>query len=195
MSEQTQTIKKTSLPANLAEWLVVLVTVAALLLGWVLMTSVQNRSVPFTGEGISAETPTGWLSAKAEGSEVLRVSDPTSGGFATTYLVETFPVAKDSTASQAATFLGLQHSQSLDGYRVLDQNLVTVLGQQAYELKYVYVASNPNLTHDIYPAVVLGVDYIFIKDGRAVVASYWAEKDAYQAGLGRFQRFLGSLKY
>ena len=195
MSEQTLSLKKISQPANLAEWLVVLITVVALLLGWALMTSVQSRSVPLQVEGISAGIPAGWMSTKPEGSEVFRVSDPNTGGFATTYLVETFPVAKESTASQAATFLGSTHSQSLDGYRVLDQNLVTVYGQQAYELKYVFVDSNPNLTHDIYPVVVLGVDYIYIKDGRAIVASYWAEKEAYQAGLGRFQRFLGTLKY
>jgi hypothetical protein len=109
--------------------------------------------------------------------------------------VESFLIEKESTFAQAASLLTLDRGQKLTAYRVLDQKQVTVSGMQAYEISYVYVESNPNLTHNVYPNIVLGKDIIFLNGDHALVATYWAEKQSYENDLGRFQKFLGSLKF
>ena len=192
----------TSLPSktksasfHFAEWAVIVVTVAALLAGWLIKNSVENRSVPFEASGISAQTPQGWLMTSLQGNEILQVTDPLSSGFGTTYIIENIPVASDASVGQTVSLLTLQRGQALTAYRVLEQKQVTVFGQAAYEISYVYVESNPNLTHNEIPNIVRGMDYIYLKGDHAIVATYWADEKAFESDLGRFQRFLGSLKF
>ena len=45
------------------------------------------------------------------------------------------------------------------------------------------------------PVVVRGVDYFFVAGDHAVVATYQASEDNYEADFGRFRRFLESLSY
>jgi len=178
-----------------ADWAVIAVTVVALLAGWLTKNSVENRSIPFEASGISAQTPQGWLMTSAQGNEILHVTDPLSSGFGTTYSIENIPVALDATVDQAVSLLTLQRGQALTAYRILEQKQVTVFGQAAYEVGYVFVESNPNLTHNEIPNIVRGLDYIFLNGDHAIVATYWADENAFESDLGRFQRFLNSLKF
>lgn len=177
------------------DWGVVGILLIALLSGWFYKSSVENRSVQLNSAAIQAETPQGWLNLDPEGSEVLHVSDPLSSGFGTTYIVQNIPVEAGSAVGQAASLLTLQRGQQLTAYRVLDQQPVTVYGQAAYELSYVFVVSDPNLTHDKFPNIVRGLDYIYMAGDHVVVVTYWAEKENFEYDLGRFQRFLKSLKF
>src|SRR5450759_3597437 len=104
-----------------ADWAVIAVTVVALLVGWVFKNSVENRSVPFTASGITAQTPQGWQKASVKGNEILHVSDPFSLGFGTTYVIENIPIASGATDSQVASQLILERGQALTAYRVLGQ--------------------------------------------------------------------------
>ncbi len=178
-----------------ADWAVIAVTVVALLAGWLTKNSVESRSVPFEGSGISAQTPQGWLMTSAQGNEILHVTDPLSSGFGSTYIIQNIPVAADSTVGQAVSLLTLERGQALTAYRILEQKQVTVFGQAAYEVGYVFVESNPNLTHNEIPNIVRGLDYIFLNGDHAIVATYWADEKAFESDLGRFQRFLNSLKF
>jgi hypothetical protein len=45
------------------------------------------------------------------------------------------------------------------------------------------------------PAVVHGLDYVFVNAGKAVIVSYRADQSAFTTDLGRFYRFLVSVKY
>lgn len=183
-----------SLGDRYAEIAVVLVTAVALLAGWVYKSSVENRSVAFESEeGLSAALPAGWLRSEAEGA-VVRVRDTASAGFATTYTISKLAVASDVTSAQAASFQMLDHSQQLTGFRVLDQQTVLVNGQEAYQVSYVFVEANPNVTHDDIPSVVRGLDYTFVKDGQAITISYWADEQEFELGLNRFHRFLSSVR-
>lgn len=178
-----------------ADWAVIAVTVVALLAGWLTKNSVESRSVPFEVSGISAQTPQGWLMTNAQGNEILHVTDPLSSGFGTTYSIENIPVASDATVGQAVSLLTLQRGQALTAYRVLEQKQVTVFGQAAYEIGYVFVESNPNLTYNQIPNIVRGLDYIFLNGDHAIVATYWADENAFESDLGRFQGFLSTLKF
>ena len=194
-TESTRTFKTLPLGEHFSDWLVVAVTLIALLAGWFLKSSVENRSVLLESQAIHAETPQGWHNIVPQGNEVLHISDPMSSGFGTTYIMQSIPVEAGSGVGQAASLLTLQRGQQLTAYRVLDQQPVTVYGQAAYELSYVFVESDPNLTHDKFPNIVRGLDYIYLAGDHVVVVTYWAEKQTYEYDLGRFQRFLKSLKF
>jgi hypothetical protein len=187
--------RNSSLGDRYAEITVVTITVIALVAGWFYKSSVEMRSRPFESGSLSAEIPSGWLQASPEGDEVLRLTDFSSGGFGTTYLLRSIPVAADSSALEMASLLSLEHGQKLTAFRVLDQRQVSVYGREAYEISYVFVESNPNLTHANLPSVVRGVDYIFMNGDHAVVATFWAGEDNYDPELGRFHLFLESIRF
>jgi len=184
-----------SLGDRFAEVSVPLVTVLALLLGWVLKTSVEARSIAFAAEGITAQAPAGWLRTTGGETERLRVTDPASTGFGTTYVIETRPVAEGTTTAQYTSLLTLARGQTLTAYRVLDQQPVTVNGRAGYKLTFVYVESNPDLTHEDLPHVVRGVEFIFVSGSRAVLVAYHADEPAYEADYGRFRQFLNSVNF
>jgi len=178
-----------------AEIAVIALTSLALLAGWLYRANVENRAFHFEAEGISAQAPAGWLQAETQADEVLHVTDLASGGFGTTYIIRKLPIPANTQAREIVTLLTLERGQSLTAFRVLDQNEVTVYGQPAYEVEYVFVESDPNLTHASLPSVVRALDYIFVKGDQAVVATYWAEAANYERDLNRFHLFLESLKY
>lgn len=195
MSVSTGLPQPISRSARLSDLLVIIITIIALLTGWMFKTSLENRSVSFEKEGFNAQTPEGWLNVNPQGNEILHVTELSSSGFGSTYIVESILIEKDSSFGQAASLLTLQRGQTLNAYRVLDQKEITVSGKQAYEISYVYVESNPNLTHNVFPNIVRGLDIIFLNGDHAVVATFWADKLAYDNDLGRFQLFLKSLKF
>jgi hypothetical protein len=178
-----------------ADLAVIAVTVLALLAGWLVKNSVESRSVPFDVSGISAQTPQGWLMTSTQGDEILHATNPFSSGFGTTYTLQNIPVASDATVGQAVSLLILQHGQALTAFRVLEQKQVTVFGRAAYEVGYVFIESNPDLTHNEIPNVVQGLDYIFLNGDHAIVATYWADEKSFESDLGRFHQFLNSLKF
>jgi hypothetical protein len=184
-----------SLGDRFAEVTVVVVTIIALLAGWFYKSSIENRSVNFEADGISAKAPAAWLQSQAQGDEVLHISDISTAGFGTTYIVRKFPVAADTTVGQLPSLLTLERGQQLTAYRVLDQQSVKVAGREAFEISYVFVESNPNLAHAQLPMVVRGVDTIFLNGDQAMVVTYWADEGNFDLDLGRFQRFLQSLKF
>jgi len=187
--------KNSSLGDRFAEITVVTLAVIALAAGWFYKSSVENRSVAFEADGLSAQVPSGWLQSNTRGDEVLSVTDLSSNGFGTTYVVRNMPVPADTDPSQVVTQLTLGYGQNLTAFRVLDQKAVSVYGRSAYEVSYVYVESNPDMTHAELPSVVKGLDYIFVDGGQAVVVTYWAEEENFDADLGRFYLFLETLKF
>ncbi|MGZ6347291.1 MAG: hypothetical protein ACXWNC_06965 [Anaerolineales bacterium] len=195
MNATTLPSKTESTLHRLSDWAVIFVTLIAVLAGWLIKTGVQNRSVSFASSGISAQTPEGWLSSKVQGNEILHVTDPLSTGFGTTYTIENIPVATDITVDQVVSSLTLQRGQSMNSFRVLKQQAVTIAGRVAYEISYVYVESNPNLTHNEIPNIVQGLDYVFLNGDHAIVATFWADENEYASDLARFQLFLSSLKF
>jgi hypothetical protein len=184
-----------SLGDRFSELAVIVVTVVALVLGTLLKTSVENRSLPFQGGGISAQTPAGWIVETPAANEVLRVSDRTTTGFGTTYIVEEEAVPSDSSAAQFAGLLTLRRGTDLTAYRVLDQQDVLVGGRQAVQIEYVFVASAANLAHAVLPSVVHGLDYVFVENGKAVIVTVNADQSLFEASRGRFNRFLVSVQF
>jgi len=178
-----------SLPA------VILLTLVALLAGWLLKTGVENRSQAFQSGGISAQIPVGWLNQTRTGSEVLHITERSAAGFGTTYIIQQEPISADNGAEQFLGMLTLERGTSLVSYKVLRQQDVLVQGRQAAEIEYVYVESDPNTAHATLPAVVHGLDYVFIQGNSAIIVTYRADASAYNADAGRFYLFLQSVNY
>ncbi len=195
MAATTQKMSLGSLGDRFAELSVVILTVIALAFGWVLKTSVENRSLAFNNQGITAQTPKGWLVSKSTGEEILHVTDRTAAGFGTTYIISEKTIAADTSAGQVVSLISLEYGNALTAFRVLKQQDVTVAGRQATEIDYVYVESAANVTHAVIPVVVRGVDYVFIDNGKAVIVTYRADQSAFNTDLGRFLRFLVSVKF
>jgi hypothetical protein len=189
------TMNKPSLGDRYAEITVVAVTVIALLIGWFYKSGVESRSVAFESGGVSAALPSAWIKSESQGNDLVTVTDQSSSGFPTTYSLRKSKVSNDVTYSLFASAETRSLSQDLIAFRVLSQQKVIVNGVNGFEIKYVFVESDPNAARQTLPAIVLGLEYIFLKDGQAVVVNYRADQAEYEAGLGLFHRFLSSVKY
>jgi len=187
--------KQTSLGDRFAEIAVILVTVIALAAGGFFKSSIENASLPFNVEGVSAQAPKDWLQSSPSGDTLLKTVDIRSGGFGATYLIRRVAVGPDVQASEVAGILSLEYAQKLLAFRVLDQREVTVYGRDAYEISYVFVESNPDVTHDQFPRVVRGMDYIYMNGDHAIVVSFQTEENKYDLDLPRFLLFLRSIKF
>lgn len=188
--------KQGSLGDRFAELTVVLVTIAALTAGWFFKSSVENASVPFEAEGITAQAPKGWLQSGAEGDVLLHTIDLNSSGFGAKYTIRQIAITSDATTSEVASLVSLEHAQKLTAFRMLDQQEVTdANGRTAYMINYVFVETNPDVTHAAIPSVVIGKDLIYLNGERAIVVSFQADEKNYDLDLGRFYRFLESINF
>ena len=188
--------KQGSLGDRFAEITVVLVTLIALTAGWFFKSSVENASVTFEAQGITAEAPKGWLQAGAEGDILLRTVDINSNGFGATYIVRQIAITSEATTSEVASLLTLEHAQNLTAFRMLDQQEVKdINGRDAYMINYVFVESNPDVTHADIPSVVRGKDLVYLNGDRAIVISFQADENNYDIDLGRFYIFLKSIQF
>lgn len=187
--------KQSSLGDRYAEITVILVTIIALVAGWFYKSGVENASVPFSMDGISADAPKGWLQSSPEGDVLLRTTDINAQGFGATYTLRKIAISEEATASEISSRVSLEYAQNLIAFRILDQREVTVYGREAFEVDYVFVESNPDLTHTEFPSVVRGTDYVFLNGDHAVVVSFQADEKTYDLDLNRFHLFLQSLNY
>ena len=188
--------KQGSLGDRFAEITVVLVTIVALAAGWFYKSSVENASVPFEAEGITADAPKGWLQSGASGEELLRTVDRNSSGFGATYVIRQVAISSEATTSEVASLVALEHAQNLLAFKMLDQQeVIDINGRNAYMISYVFVESNPDVTHASVPSVVRGTDFVYLNGDRAIVVSFQADEKNYELDLGRFYLFLESIKF
>jgi len=186
---------KPSLGDRYSDWAVIIVTLVAVLLGWLLMSNVQSRSIPFEAGGVKGQMPAGWLTDQAAKGVVLHTTEMGGSGFGTTYQLEIVPVASNTSPADAASLYSINRAQDLNTVRVLDEQDVTVNGQNGYKVTYAYVDASSDLTRVDVPVVVRGVDYFFIAGDHAVVATYHASENNYASDFARFRRFLESLNF
>jgi hypothetical protein len=189
------TNNKPSLGDRYSDWAVIVVTLVAVILGWLLMSSVQTRAVPFEAGGVKGQMPAGWMTDQADKGVVLHTTELGGAGFGTSYQLEVVPVSGETSPSAVASFYSVNRAQNLNTVRVLDQQDVSINGHNGYKVTYAFVDANSDLTRVNVPVVVRGVDYFFVAGDHAVVVTYQASEDNYEADFGRFRRFLESLNF
>ena len=195
MTTATSSSSQRSLGDRYSDWAVIVVTLVAVFLGWLLMSNVQSRSVPFDSGGVKGLMPAGWVTDLAEAGVVLHTSELGGSGFSTTYQVEVIPVASGRLPADVASFYSIDRAQNLNTVRLLDQQDVTVNGQNGYKVTYAFVDADSDLTRADVPVVVRGVDFFFVAGDNAVVVTFQASEDNYEADFGRFRRLLESLNF
>jgi hypothetical protein len=189
------TTSKLSLGDRYSEVTVILLTLAALLASWFYMVSVESRALPFESDGIQAAIPAGWIQSEPGSDILVQVRERASTGFQTEYSIAQKPLTADGGLNDVVSLLTIQYGQDLTAFRVLEQQAVTFDGKEAYEIRYAYVEADPNVSHADLPVVVQGLDYIFLKGEKAVIASYRASEAEYEGGLAAFFRFLHSIQF
>ena len=195
MTTTSKTMRVVSLGDRFAGLSVIVLTLIALALGWLLKSTVESRSLPFNSGSITAQVPSGWLALHQKAGEILHVTDRTTTGFGTTYIIQLEAVPAGAKPGEILGLLTLERGNSLTAYRVVSQQQVLVQGRTALQIDYVYVESAANLNNAVMPSVVRGQDYVFVNGSQAVIVTYRADQSAFDADLGRFYQFLVSVKY
>lgn len=190
-------VKKAPPRDRWADWAVVGVVIVALLLGWALKVSAENRTLSYSNEGITVYYPAGWLLDK-KSNYAIEVSDPNSGLFKTTYIVQKELVDAGASEMAALTSLlnniSLSRAQTTTAYKLFEVEEVQVRGQSAVKASFVYVEEKPDPFRETMPVVVVGADYAFVEGGQVYVFTLLAAESDFAAAEGRFLAFLESAK-
>jgi hypothetical protein len=166
-----------------------IVTLAALLLGAVLKSSVENRSQHIERKGVSAALPANWVVNEGAGNLILVSWDPFVPDVRYSVSLESndgdHPLAE--VAKQRNTILG----KVLEAFRILDETPIIRRGREGYKVTYAYVDTKVSGL----PLVLQGVDYYFPEAGKAMVITLQAQEGDYEEALLRFEAFLDSVSY
>ena len=178
-----------------ADWLVVGVLVLALLAGWAVKAWAMGGSDSFTDSdtGLSATYPDGWMMGRDE-DYVLRVRDPNSGPFKTTYQItaDVLDPANPVSLVDAVNLTSVSRARKLTAFRLLDIETVGEEGQspEAIWAQYVYVEEKPDPFRESLPAVVLGLDYTAVKDGYLYTFTLLASEADFDEAEKDFRAFV-----
>lgn len=180
-----------------SEWLVIGMTVIALLLGYMLKTSALGQTRTVNAGDLSVDLPARWVvesastgligNMPADASRLLSAWDPLDPG--TKYIISLLPAGDNADLATIASFRNLQRAQTLTAYRVIEQTRVTLKGQEGYKVSFAFVDAS---AQDRPPVVYQGVDYFFLEGGQVLVATLETYHD-YTAALAKFQDFAAAL--
>jgi hypothetical protein len=167
-------------------WLVTALTLLALLAGWGVRTSVENRARDVEQAGVRAAVPADWI--VQEGFDELRLVTWNSQLPEERYSVA---VLSDAAApSDAAAERSRQRAQFLGTYRLLEEGPVVIGGREGYRVAFAYVSTGqPEL-----PVVIQGVDHYYEEAGGITVVSMESPEDRFDHALPRFLRFLATVE-
>lgn len=181
---------------RLGTTLIVLLVAGLVLAGLVIRQRTTTATWLYSSreEGLEVAYPAGWL-IDEQGDYVMRARDPKARPFNTRYQITAVPAGGQASIRNVLDGLTLQRSTDLSAYRVLSVQESSLDGQTVTEMNFAYVDADPNPFIQRLPTVVVGRD-IVIRDGdRAIVATYMADRDTFDAGLSGFERFVASLSY
>jgi hypothetical protein len=179
-----------------ADWAVVLVFAAALLLGWAVMAYAEGQQETFVDSerGLTVYYPQDWLLKQGQ-DLAFEAVDPTSGGFKTSYQIRVWPI--DATAALTPSLASvlsdasLARAQQATAYRLFD--VVPgkgVNGQPTMEATYAFVVEGSDLFVQTMPAVIQGLDVAVPHGDQAYVFTLLASKEAYEAARPAFLKFV-----
>lgn len=169
---------------RLSALFVIAVALLAILLGAVVRSSAQNQTRPFSGGGISAEIPAGWLVQEGTGDLVMIARNTQS--LDQLYRVN---LLEDGALSEVATAQNQIRAGMDETFRVVAETPIIVRGREGYRVNYAFVDDD---LVDV-PTVIEGVSYYFPDPNGVLVLSYEANSSKFDDGVPRFQRFRASV--
>jgi len=161
-----------------------------LLIGAFVWNSAVNRATSFDVGGFQGSYPSTF--GRATGDEdVLRVADLLGTG--AEFAIQTPAIQATWDTSHVAAQLAAERANRYVLYKVLSSGLTTVNGKPALTQHFAYV--DPGGLTGAAPAVLEGIDYIFVDNGTAVVVTLLTNPDDLPEVEPMFARFLNSLQF
>ncbi|MGB3904534.1 MAG: hypothetical protein WBB22_06385 [Anaerolineae bacterium] len=183
----------------LDELLVVVLVIAALLLGWVVKGWVQGRSISFSSDdgALSLRYPADWLE-QVDKDALLTVSDIRGeGSFKPTFSVATREMNPDFplTPNDLIVTMSVRKAEELKAYRILSTELGAVDGIEASKVTYAYVTEPAGSFQQGIPVVVQAVDWVVILQGKAYILTFAAKAENFAEEEGSFHSILASVDF
>ena len=183
----------------LDEFLVVVLVIAALVVGWTIKARVEGQTVPFSTEdgALSLRYPDRWLE-QVDKATLLTVSDiREEGAFKPEFSVTAREMNPDFplTQSDLVVTLSIAKAEQLTAYRVLNVEEGLVGDLEASKMVYAYVVEPAGGPQNVIPAVVEAVDYVVIYEGRAYVFTFAAPAEHFEGQVGSFHSILASVEF
>lgn len=173
---------------RLSTLLVIILTLLALLAGWLLMISVTQRTVQVKQSGVTAAIPAGWMIKYGlEGEEMIFWAADRLD-LRHRYMVALMPAVPRGTLTDVVVNRNLNRSQELIGYQVVRQTPVN----KGYRVDFAYIQAGEagNL-----PKVIQGVDYFIPTGEKVLVITGEDEEHTFSQSLDAFERFLETVRY
>ena len=140
--------------------------------------------------------PARWRVQNSDGALLHAVNAGSPSGFDTQLLVTGRALRSDETLEDARADRGIKLASSLNGYRELASEHMTVRGDQpALVTSYAYIA-DPTLDMGAtgLPVVVEAQDIMFLQDGQFVVVTLAADANDWEDEQGEFAIVTNSLR-
>ncbi|MDQ3927751.1 MAG: hypothetical protein M3328_01250 [Chloroflexota bacterium] len=186
--------------------IVVLVTLVALVAGFLLRNSAESATRSFTTPyNLTISYPDGWRINDTDAANRVVMSEPGSGRFPTTFEVTNVVVDASAPFTDVLGTVGQNLATSrgtgLTAYRVLNiQNQVAdangnrtalmVKGLPATITRYAYVSTPRSVLTEGLPTVVVGTDYLLRKDNRVYIFTVQSTEENEADAKARFERFV-----
>ncbi len=189
---------------GLSTTLVILITLAALAVGFFLRNSVVTATKSYTTPyRATVSYPDGWRVDAADANNRVTFSDPGSGRFAT--MLELSSVLVSASATDTETLGTVSQSVStsrgsdLTAYRVLSidgnskgKGFPTVKGLPAIKTTYAFVSTSNNAFSNSLPTTVIGRDYLVRKGDRVYIFTVQSTEANQDDASADFDRFVDS---
>lgn len=140
--------------------------------------------------------PAGWRVQDSDGALLHAVNAGSPSGFDTQLLVTSRALRSDETLEDARADRGIKLATSLNGYRELGSEHMTVRGDQpALVTTYAYIA-DPTLDMGAMglPVVVEAQDIMFLQDGQFVIVTLAADANDWEDEQNEFAIVTNSLR-
>ncbi len=180
-------------------WIVVAVFIVALILGWVVKSQAENRTVFYQGGGIEVNYPEGWLARQVEDPVLIQVEDRWAGT-SLSLQRRALPTGVEQPFSEVAVRMALERSQ-WSSYRELDRDVATAqepiwIGgrQAAMRVEFAYVEPKPQAFQSTMPVVMHGDDYFFQEGDSAYIVTLIAAEANYAQARGYLEAFVATLR-
>lgn len=175
---------------HLSVYLTIILTIAALVLGWFLMNQATNRTVQITHSGISASIPSGWMVVYGIQNEEMLFWTSDQLDLDHRFVVSRLPAVPNGAITDVVVGRNLDRGQSLSTYQVVSQSPTWIHNQEAYQVHFAYIKpGNPGSI----PKVIQGMDYYLLFGDQVLVVTLESNSSSYDQSLPEFLRFLDSV--
>lgn len=176
----------------------IVVAVGMLGLGLVMRNNSLGASILFRDQinGIRAQIPAQWLLDTSGGTNyVFRAEDPNGKPFKTLIQVSIRTVGPDASPQNVVDSLNVIGPSRLSNYGVLSTEPSRLGEDEAIEITYYYVQTEPNPFVQAVPIVVQGVDLVVTRGNQAIIFTYRDASEVFEKHRFYFENFLATVEY